>query len=277
LERFQLPRKEAELRAAEEEAVRERERVELQATARIVDHEAEVRTNEAKFQLESAKLKRVEDQIEKARIRAPRDGLIVYAQRDSDEPPIQEGTEVRERQEILTIPNADGMIVQAKLHESVLKQVQIGQACSIRVDAIPGKQFEGRVAFVALLPDQNSWWANPNQRLYRADVQITTSTPEIRTGMSCLVEILIEDLADALFVPVQCVTRRDKANVSFVTKAGVIEIRTVEVGRHNDQWVQVLSGLQENETVLLAPPPGFGPKKESAPEEEAHPLGKAEK
>jgi len=272
LERFQLPRKEAELRAAEEEAARERGRVELQATARIVDFEAEVRTNDAKFQLEKIKLARVEDQIEKARIKAPREGLLVYAQRDSDEPPIQEGTEVRERQEILTIPNAADMIVQAKLHESVLKQVKTGQSCVIKVDALPGQQFEGRVAFVALLPDQNSWWANPNLRLYRADVVITSGTSEIRPGMSCLVEVLIEDLPEALFVPVQCVSRRGHENVSFVVEKDAIQMRTVEVGRQNDQWVQVLTGLKENETVLLAPPPAFGPTPDSAPDQEKAPI-----
>lgn len=277
LERFQLPRKEAELRAAEEEAERERERVELQAKARIIDFESEVRTNEATFQLEKSKLERVESQVEKARIKAPRDGLLVYAQRDSDEPPIQEGTEVRERQEILTIPNAADMIVQAKLHESVLKQVQLGQSCNIRIDAIPGQHFEGRVTFVALLPDQNSWWSNPSTRIYRADVEITSATSDVRPGMSCLVEIMIEDLPDTLFVPVQCVFRHGHDNVSFVVKSGATEMRVVEVGRQNDQWVQVLKGLEENETVRLSPPPGFGPTPLSAePDEEKPtvPIGK---
>jgi HlyD family secretion protein len=272
LERFQLPRREAELHAAVEEAERERERVELQSKARIVDFEAEVRTNEAKFQLESGKLERVEQQIEKARIKAPREGLIVYAQRDNDEPPIQEGTEVRERQEILTIPNATGMLVQAKLHESVLKQVRVDQTCTIRIDALPRQQFDGRVTFVALLPDQNSWWANPSTRIYRADIQITSNADEVRPGMSCLVEILIEDLPDTLFVPVQCVFRHGQDNVSFVSVRGSVEMRTVEVGRHNDLFVQVLKGLKEGETVLLAAPPGFAPTPETPETDEAKPA-----
>jgi HlyD family secretion protein len=184
---------------------------------------------------------------------------------------------VRERQEILTIPNADDMIVQAKLHESVLKQVRVGQSCVVRIDALPGQQFTGRVSFVALLPDQNSWWANPSTRIYRADIQITSGAAEIRPGMSCLVEILIEDLPDTLFVPVQCVFRHGQENVSFVVAKGATEMRPVEVGRHNDLWVQVLSGLKENETVLLSSPPGFGPARETTePEEEkaAGPVGK---
>src|SRR5262245_6030930 len=109
LEKFRSPRKETELRAGLEEARRERERVELQARRRLVDFEANVRSAQATLDLEQEKLTRLGSQIEKARLRAPCDGFVVYAQRDSDEPPIQEGTEVREREEILSIPSTDGM------------------------------------------------------------------------------------------------------------------------------------------------------------------------
>jgi HlyD family secretion protein len=267
LERFQMPRQEAELRGALEEAERELERVQLQAKARIVDFEADVRTSSATFELEKEKLARVESQIDRARIRAPRNGLVVYAQRDHDESPIQEGLEVRERQEILSIPSTDSMIAQAKLHESVLKQIKLGQTCTIDVEALPGQRFHGRVGFVAVLPDQNSWWANPNMRLYRVDVAITSKSEQMRPGMSCAIEILADELPDALYVPVQAVFRTRQGNVSFVTRGGSIEPRSVTVGRYNALWVQILDGLEEGETVLLTRPAGF----EASEEPEAEP------
>jgi HlyD family secretion protein len=273
LERFQLPRKESELRAALEEAHREKLRVELQAKAHIVDFEADVRTSEARFQLEQEKLKRIEAQIEKARIKSPRAGLVVYAQRDNDEPPIQEGTEIRERQEIVTIPNAAGMIVQSKLHESVLKQVKIGQSCNIKVDALPGQVFEGRVSFVALLPDQNSWWSNPNTRLYRTDIEITSKSEEMRPGMSCAVEILVEEVPDTIYVPLQAVFRRKQDNVGFVSKHGSIESRIVTVGRQNEQWVQILTGLEVGETVLLSAPIGLAGEPATPPKSDTGSRG----
>ena len=146
-----------------------------------------MRNNEASFKLETDKLARLEAQIEHARIRAPKSGLLIYAQRDSDEPPIQEGAEVREREEILSIPNADGMLVQSKLHESVLEQVQVGQACTVKVEALPGQVFEGRVVSVALLPDQTSRWMNPNLKIYNTYIQIDNPDPALRNGMSCRV------------------------------------------------------------------------------------------
>ena len=257
LERFKLPRKEAELRAAVEEGKRELERVELQSKARIVDFESDVRTCVATLALEQEKLARLDSQIDKAKLRAPGDGFVVYAVRDNDEPQIQEGTEIREREEILSIPSSDGVIAQVKLHESVLEQVQVGQTCIVRVDALPGLAFDGRVSFVAMLPDQNTRWMNPNLRLYRAEATIAAPSPRMRPGMSCSVEILIEDVPDTVHVPVQCVFRDRQGPVCFVIRDGEVERREVKVGRSNDLWVQILSGLEPGEIVQLAPPLGF--------------------
>ncbi|HVS17358.1 MAG TPA: hypothetical protein VMT18_02070, partial [Planctomycetota bacterium] len=78
LEAYELPRQEAELEAALSEAERELVRVELQAAARIVDFEADMQTNEARHKLESEKLSKLVNQIAKARIVAPRAGMVVY-------------------------------------------------------------------------------------------------------------------------------------------------------------------------------------------------------
>ena len=270
LVRFQLPRDESERNSILDESRRELERVNLQAQARIVDYEADMTTNEAKLSLEREKLSKLETQIRKAKLIAPRAGMVVYAQEEGgrwgNDQPIKEGTEVRERQEIITIPSAGGMIAQASLHESVLKQVEIGQPAIIKVDAIPGREIHGRVKFVAVLPDQNSWWANPNTRLYRTDIAIDDASGEMRPGMSCAIEILVEEIPETLFVPVQAVFRRGTENVTFVRASGGLEERVVEIGGYNDRWVEIKKGLEQGEIVLLSPPEGFVPT--PAPEEE---------
>ncbi|MCC6409860.1 MAG: efflux RND transporter periplasmic adaptor subunit [Planctomycetes bacterium] len=257
LERFRLPRREAELRNAVEESQQECERVELQAKARIVDFESNLKACQAIRDLEKEKLERLETQIEKARIRAPSDGFVVYAQRDWDESPIREGTEVREREEIMSIPSTDGMVAEVKLHESVLKQVQLGLPCVVKIDALTGAELQGRVSFVAMLPDQTSRWMNPNVRLYRAQIAITTPHPGMRPGMSCSGEILIEELPDTLYVPVQAVFRDKQGTFCFVRQNGEVQRRDVTVGRFNELWVQLLSGVEEGEIALLSAPVGF--------------------
>jgi HlyD family secretion protein len=258
------------------ETERELERVVLQATALLVDFEAEVNTEKAKLELEETELADLNEQIAHGKLYAPKSGMVVYARESGDrygrDDPIAEGTEVRERQELITIPSTGGMVAEVSLHESVLKQVAAGLDCTVRVDAIPGVEFHGQVAWVALLPDQNSWWANPNQRLYRTEVHIEDATEEMRPGMSCSVEILVEDIADALYAPVQAVVRHRGDNIAFVSSRALparYEVRPVVVGSYNDRWVEIESGLEEGETVLLAPPPDFVTEAEARAQAEA--------
>ena len=261
LEDYELPRQEAELEAALSEAERELERVKLQAEARIVDFEADMLTNEARHKLESEKLQKLIDQVAKARIVAPREGMVVYGQQEGgrmgNREPIAEGTSVRERQEIISIPNTGGMVAQASLHEAVLKQIEVGQDAVVRVDSIPGREFRARVSYVALMADQGSWWSNPNLRVYRTDVQILETVDGMRPGMSCAVEILVEEIPDAIYVPVQSVFRSGEETLCFVARQGrEHEKRTVQIGRFNEKWVQVTEGLREGEEVLLSLPAG---------------------
>jgi HlyD family secretion protein len=267
LERYKLPRREKELRALMAEAELEKSRVELQAQARLVDFESEVRSCKAELELEQEKLARLEKQIDKAKLRAPRDGYVVYAIKDDDDPPVGEGVEVREREEILFIPSSEGMLAEVKLHESVLKQVEVGQHCTIKVDALPGAALEGRVAMVAMLPDQNSRWSNPGLRVYRCQIAITTQHQGMRPGMSCAVTISIENLADALYVPLQAVFRDGSRTVAFLVDDRS-RPREVRVGRYSDLWVQILEGLSEGDTVLLHPPASWSGSLETAVEGE---------
>ena len=262
---FDFVKRKKELEANLEEAQRELARVRLQATARIVDYDAALETDEAKWNLEKDELNKLDQQIDKAVILAPKAGMVVYAKEEGHSrwgggEPIEEGTEVRERQALITIPNTGGMIAEASLHESVLKQVEPGQPCTIQVDALPGREFQGRVDFVAMLADQNSWFANPNVRLYRTRIRIQDAIEEMRPGMSCSIEILVEDIEDTLFVPAQSIFRDGGANVCFVANGSADHQREVEVGRYNDKWIQVLGGLEEGEVVLLAAPPDFVPQ-----------------
>ncbi|MDP7062578.1 MAG: efflux RND transporter periplasmic adaptor subunit [Planctomycetota bacterium] len=242
-----------------EEAERELKRVELQSAARLVNAESKVRTSQAKYDLEKEKLDKLRDQLNKSKIYSPSSGIVVYTRERSrwgQGDLIEEGATVRERQEIITIPQSGGMIAEVSLHESVIKKVAPGQACTIRVDSIPDKDFHGVVDFVALLPDSGSSWMNPNQRLFRTNIAILDTDPEMRPGTSCSVEILVKEIPDALFIPIQGVFHSGGQAVAFVDG----KPREVEVGSASEEWVEILGGLEEGEVVQLAPPRGFQPE-----------------
>lgn len=273
---YDHPRRLEELEADIVEAERELERVKLEADARLVDYEAEVRSAQAKLELERDKMERYVDQIEKAKIYAPVAGMIVHAQPDGgrgrSEEPLNEGSTVRERQDLITIPSNEGMIAEVSLHESVLEKVQVGMPCTLTVDALPGVSLRGEVRFKAVLPDKNSWFANPNQRLYRTDIRVTESDPRLRPGMSCSIEIHSETIRDAIYVPVQAVFGDGGKQVCFVVDdKGAYEKVEVELGSFSETWAQIQSGLSEGQRVALSLPDGVSlapaPRDESEDED----------
>ncbi len=264
---YNYERKLQELQEEIETRQRDLEKTDRQARAKMADFEAEVESARFTLQREEERLAKILEQIEKSRIISPAEGIVVYARERSrwgSGDPIQEGTEVRERQDIVTIPQPGGMVAEAKLHETSLKKVTSGQKCLVRIDAQPGKVFEGRVSFVATLPDSGSYWSNPNQRVYRSEVVLEEGNEDMRPGMSCSIEILVDDLDDVTYVPRQCVFFDGRSTVAFVLKDDAVERREVEVGLDNAQWVEVKSGLSEGEKVAMAPPADFKPEAPSA-------------
>ena len=272
MKQFTYLRTSKALRADIETRKRDVQKVKKQANARLADFKAERDSADYKLDRERIKLTEMREQVGQAKIYAPDAGLLVYAREQSrwgSGDTVEEGDEVRERQELCTIPRAGGMTVKASIHETKLKKINTGQSCIVTVDAFPGRTFEGRVDFVAVMADSGSWRSNPNQRLYKADISLVDPTRDMRPGMSCSVEILVEDLAAVNYVPRQCVFLDGGETIVFVVNGGEVERRAVTVGLDNSKWVSVEEGLKEGETVALAPPADFEPAPVPEPEIEA--------
>lgn len=261
LEKYENPRQKKELEANVEEMHRELDRTHLEATAKLVDFEANLNSAEAKRNLEESEFEELVDQIGKAKIFAPGPGMVVYAMegggRWGRDEPMAEGKEVRERQKIITIPSSEGMVAEVSLHESVLEKVTTGMNCVLSVDAVGDKRFAGQVKFKAILPDKNSWWANPDLRVYRTEVQVLDTDARLRPGMTCSVEILVDELEDVVHIPIQSVFLDGGSPVCFVGQGRAIEKRSVEIGQDDGKWVHIKSGVEAGEEVLLSQPDGF--------------------
>lgn len=236
------------------------ERTRRKASADVVQAEARLRAREAEYNRQKDKLDKIGEQIAKAKITAPADGLVVYATSAEfswrgDTEPLDEGQEVRERQELIHLPTADTFVAQIKIHEASLKKIYLGLPVLITLDALPGTSFGGKVSRIAPLPDARSMFMNPDLKVYDAEVDIDGGGDALKTGMSCQVEIVIAQYDDALHVPIQCVVRIGGRPTVYVDKRGrEPEPREVEIGLDNNVMVHILSGLETGEKVLLAPP-----------------------
>lgn len=258
---YERPMEEKKLAAAVDEAVRELERVKRQALAEKAQAEANLRAKSSTLELEKEKLKKLETQISKSKIFAPTDGVVVYATQGGggrrQEEMITIGARVSEREELMELPDPSRMIAEAKFHESVIDMIRTGQTAVVTVDSAPDKPMPARVSYLSVVPDSGSRWMNPDLKVYRAEVEIEASTGEFKPQMSCAIEIVVEDIADAIFVPVQSVFRRGGRPVCYVPNGGAAVPRNVELGKTNDRNVQILKGIDAGEKVLLALPPGM--------------------
>lgn len=243
-------------------------RTRKRAASSIAKAESDLRAKESEFRKQMQKLDKLTNQIDKATIRAPRDGQVVYAQGGRNREPLQEGQEVWERQELIRLPTADTFAAKINLHEGNLKSIATGMPVRVRCDALPDKVFTGTVAKIAPMPDNERRWMNEDLKEYPTDVLIDGGAGELKNGMGCKVEIVVEQYEKAVYVPVQCVVRVAGESCVWVRGRNGDERRAVKTGLSNNRFVRILEGLAAGEEVSLAPP-----LKESAGTAETDLLG----
>ncbi len=213
----------------------------------------------ATYNLEKTKLEKLSKQIEKCRLVAPGDGLIVYAN-DSGQmrgggsaPMIEEGAVVRERQKIFSIPDITNMQVNTKVHEAMVNDVEAGQHSKIRVDAFANEPLTGTVKMVQPLPDPSSFFSS-DIKVYTTLVAIDQVNTSLRPGMTAEVTILIDTLDDVLCIPVTAVLPLKGKNYVYVLPPdGPPRQQEVELGRTNDIMMQITKGVEEGDVIAMQP------------------------
>ena len=259
LENFDLPKKKYELQAAHKAAEDALGRAKLQGEKLLAQYKADVQTQKSTLDLSKAKLARDMKQLQAAKIYAPQDGLVVYAsggggdRRFSSESMIEEGAVVRNRQELIKLPDISQMKLLIKVHESHINNVRPGQPAFVVLDSMPDQRFRGVVNRVAPLPDGSSRWGNPNLKLYVTELLVTDKLPDVKPGVSARAEVIITNMPSALTVPIQAVTTRKGRQVVFLASAPNKPV-PVSVGMYNNKFIEITSGLKESDRVMLSPP-----------------------
>ncbi len=213
---------------------------------------------EATLSLERDKEAKLVKQIEHCILKAPGDGLVVYANDPgrfggNNQVQIEEGATVRERQKIFSLPDITQMRANTKVHESMVDRVGKGKPSKIRVDAFAGVELNGVVQSVNPLPDPNTFFGS-DIKVYTTLVAIENGPPGLRPGMSAMVQILVEQKPDVLSVPVTAVMELRGKDYLYVRKPeNGFERREVSLGISDDKVVEVKKGLNEGEQVVLSP------------------------
>lgn len=229
--------------------------------AKIEAIKADLASQEAAFQLESTRLRRLEKMVANCTLRAPRDGLVVYANQSNSwgrsETQIQEGVTVRQSQPIFNVPDPKHMRVKARVNESKTSLVQEGQKVIIRVDAFPRRPLRGTVGAITAIPAPANI-ANLDVQVYFATVNLDTGGfDELRPGLSAEVSFLVERHTNVTRVPLEAIRWVDDqpyVALTHATPEGMAWRWTpVSLGLSDARYAEVRSGLKRGDRVIAQP------------------------
>ena len=252
--KYDYPKRKRALEAAMDQSEKELERLKLRSAAMIAQVEASLKSQSATLELQEKRLNELKEQLKLTKIEAPQDGLVVYA--SSSNPGsgilIEEGASVRQKQDIIKLPDVTQMMLEIRVHESHVQKIKPGLEAYVTIDSLPDQQFRGSVRKVGVLPDSSSRWMNPNLKVYATEILIEDEIPDIKPGISGRAEVIITNLHNVLTVPIQAVTTVKGRQVCLVEKGRSAKPVPVEVGMYSDRLMEIKSGLKEGDMVLLS-------------------------
>lgn len=257
--RYEFPKNAEEFLTKYEDSLHALDREKTEALAKLSQAEAKFRNMEQLFKLAEKRRKDLATQLESCNIIATEPGLVVYGSSErnpygGNEAKIEEGASVRFKQTMITIPDMRRMGIKVSIQESQIKKVKTGQKARIVADAEPDKTLTGIVKKVALLPDSNRWYENPNQKVYPTEVDVDGTHDWLKPGMSVKLEIITDELKDVIKIPLQCVMVDSAETVVYVKRGGKPVRQIVETGGFNDEFIEITSGVKEGESVFLSKP-----------------------
>ncbi len=254
---YEFPKEAEKFYCDHTEAIRELDRTQAGARSKLAQAQARLGSRKATYQVQKQLLEKYQKQLKACVIKAPSPGQIVYSSTVDRwmrrNQPIEVGAEIRERQKIITIPGLTAMKVEINVHETWVDKVGIGQKAKITVSAFPEKEFTGKVIKKSPLAVAQHW-LNEDLKTYATEVNIEGTHDFLKTGMSAKVVIIIEELEDILYVPLQSVVNREGKKLCYLDGSAGPKAREVETGAFNNDFVEIKSGLAEGDKVLLNPP-----------------------
>jgi HlyD family secretion protein len=255
LELYDIPKQEAELNSILSEAEKKYTRVIKQGESKISRSKAALTSKEDKFKLNKERLTEVNERLLNSKLHAPVGGLVVYAKagRGSREEPIEEGASVRQNKVLIYIPSNNQMKVKVSIPEFHINKIKLDQLAHVVIDSRPNRRFIAKVSKVAVLPESQSWMAS-GEKSYKIEVLIEDQLPDVKPSTSAKAEITINDLDNVITVPLQALKTEKGKLYCYKKTNGGHEKSEVEIGLMNHSFVEIKSGLNEGDKVLLTQP-----------------------
>ncbi|HWQ53564.1 MAG TPA: efflux RND transporter periplasmic adaptor subunit [Bryobacteraceae bacterium] len=199
--------------------------------------------------------------LSKMVIRAPGEGIVNILPNfrsggsfGQSPPPFKEGDQAWTGAAIAEIPDLSEMHIELKLEEVDRGKLRLGQVVRIRVDAIPEKEFVADLNWISPIAALIWRGGGASEKTFPARATLKNLDSRLRPGMSASAEIIIERDPNALMIPVRAsFTQHDKPAV-YIQRGQQFQVRSISVGKRNEEDMVVLGGLKEGELVTLENP-----------------------
>ncbi|HWC97702.1 MAG TPA: efflux RND transporter periplasmic adaptor subunit [Candidatus Sulfopaludibacter sp.] len=272
---------------AQKAAIRESQARVAQAKVQREQYVAQLAQAQRGIAQAKAVLVRFDDILRKHNAYSPIDGVVTNLPVRMGESVVQ-GIQSSPGSTIMTIADMSLITAEVKVDETDIVNIKLDQTADITIDAIPNKTFKGHVTEIgntAILRSTGvaaSQSAVSSQEAKDFKVVIVMDNPpdEVRPGLSCTAKITTATKANALSIPIQALTVRQKGDLEpapangkapivpvkltpaeekarkeeiqgvFVVANGKAEFRKVETGITGATDIEVVSGLKEGDQII---------------------------
>jgi len=188
----------------------------------------------AKTALESAKL-----QLEKTKIIAPIDGVIV------DLPYYTQGTQVESGSSIVKIMDYKTMYMTVQLPEKYIAVIKPGQVAKLTNYTITEDTLSGKIT-------QLSPAINADTRTFQGQIQVDNPEYRLRPGMFVKADIVTRHKDSVIVIPKNIILSRQRGKTVFTAERGFAAERIIETGLENLTEAEVSRGLSKNERIITS-------------------------
>jgi RND family efflux transporter MFP subunit len=197
----------------------------------------------AQVDVAHAEINKLETMFKYSRITAPFAGVITRRYADPGAL-IQAGTSSSTQAlPLVRLSQNDRLRLDIPVSVTYVSRIQRGDPVEIRVDSLKTK-LTGTIA-------RSTRKIETATRTMEVEVDVPNADLSLIPGMYASVVLRLEHRANALVIPVEAVSRQKSCTVLVVNQNGHIEERTIGVGLETPRKVEVLSGLKENDLVMI--------------------------
>lgn len=257
---YQHKREEKQKLSDVDQTTEELKRVRARHEAEIARKLDDLASRRGQYDIRAVRTADFERQLGQTVVRAPRAGLVVYASsiqsnnRGNDQQTLQIGSELRKNQEILYLPDMSQLVAAVQVHESLAGRIKPGQRVTVVSDSLPNTVLNGSVLNVSVLA-VSAGWRDPNRRDYTVRILLEGGEQYgLKPSMRCKAEIHLDQVDDAIHVPVQAIFRRGALAYVYVQRGSGFAQQEVRVGRTSELYAELRDGLEVGARVLLREP-----------------------